>query len=76
MAGDPSQMLEEKQVQRDPTQREEDTKDLAWDCTGRQVSVACKITHSQQGGAAHSIGREEEIEEKEKKSEQMEKSKE
>lgn len=61
------QLLEKKQVQRDPTKREEDTEGLAWDRTGRQVPVACNMTHSQQGGATHSIWREEEVEEKEKK---------
>lgn len=65
MTGDPDQLLEEKQVQRDPTQREEDTEDLTWDCTGRQVPVACNTTHSQQGGATDSSGRWKEQEEEE-----------
>lgn len=50
LAGNPNQLLEEKQVQRDPTQREEDTEDLTWNSSGRQVSIACNITHSQQEG--------------------------
>lgn len=72
VTGDPDQLLEDKQVQRDPTQREEDTEDLTWDCTGRQVPVACNTTHSQQGGATHGSGRWKEVEEKEEQ-EPMEK---
>lgn len=71
MAGDPDQLLEDKQVQRDPTQREEDTEDLTWDCTGRQVPVACNTTDSQKGGATNSSERGKEVEEKEEQ-EQME----